>query len=87
MTSRRLFSTRVARQPIWTMRPKISFPTEMVSPTWKGRSSWMARPAKRLPRVSWSARPMTTETIADPASRLEKSMRNSRWTMISVATR
>jgi hypothetical protein len=42
MTSRRLFSTRVARQPIWTMRPKISFPTEMVSPTWNGRSSWMA---------------------------------------------
>jgi len=30
---------------------------------------------------------MTTETMAEPASRLEKSMRNSRWTMISVAIR
>ena len=87
MTSRRLFSTRVARQPICTMRPKMSLPTETTSPTWNGRSSWMARPAKRFPSVSWRARPMTTETMADPASRLEKSMRNSRWTMTSVAIR
>ena len=40
-------------------------PTLTQCPTWNGRSLWIARPAKALPSVSCSAKPMTTALTAD----------------------
>ena len=59
-----LVRSLVARQVISTTRPS-SAPIRTHWPTRNGFSTWMARPAKMLPSVSCSAKPMTTAPTAD----------------------
>ena len=53
----------VARQVISLTMPSLPA-TFTQCPTRNGFSIWIARPAKRLPRVSWSANPITTAPTA-----------------------
>ena len=63
----------VARHVTSSTRPSNS-PTRTQWPTWNGFSLWIARPAKALPSVSWSAKPSTTALTADVVSR--RSLKN-----------
>ena len=54
----------VARHVTSATRPSWS-PTRIHCPTWNGRSLWMASPAKALPSVSCSAKPITTALTAE----------------------
>ena len=56
--------TLIARQESCSTRP-ISLPARTMSPTCTVRSSASASPEKRLPSVSWSARPTTAVMIAE----------------------
>ena len=59
--------TLIDRQESCSTRPMVS-PERTMSPTWTVRSSARATPEKRLPSVSWRARPTTAVMTADVAS-------------------
>jgi hypothetical protein len=62
---------RVARQPISTTLPWCA-PILTQSPSVKGRSACSDSPANRLPSVSCSARPSTSERTAEEASSADR---------------
>ncbi len=59
--------TLIARHESCSTRPMVS-PERIMSPTWTVRSIASAMPEKRLPSVSWSARPRTAVMIAEVVS-------------------
>ena len=64
------------RQVISTTRPSTAedpSPTVIQSPGAKGTEACRTMPEKKLPRVSWRARPRTMEMTAEPASTEETS--------------
>ena len=60
--------TLIARHESCSTSPIVS-PARIMSPTWTVRSIASAMPEKRLPSVSWSARPRTAVMIAEVVSR------------------
>jgi hypothetical protein len=76
----------VARMPIDCTSPVSPLASWMRSPTRKGRSTRIVKPANMLARVSWAARPTASEPTPRETTR-EATFTPKRWSSMLSATR